>query len=96
MLIYQKEKGLFQINGFLKLKETDGNVAEDTKQKARLVLKGCLQRKGLDNQEVYAPVARLTTVSITQANLCKKCVFALKSGFFRQFRSHRQTEKIAV
>lgn len=38
-----------------------GNV---DRYKARLVVKGCSQRKGFDYGEVYAPVARLTTVRI--------------------------------
>ena len=37
----------------------DGNI---DKHKGRLVIKGCSQRKGLDYEETYAPVARFTTV----------------------------------
>ena len=37
----------------------DGNI---NKYKDRLVIKGCSQRKGLDYEETYTPVARLTTV----------------------------------
>lgn len=40
-------------------RDQDGNIE---KYKARLVIKGCSQRKGLDYQEIYAPVAHLTTV----------------------------------
>lgn len=39
-------------------RDEHGNV---DRYKARLVVKGCSQRKGLDYDEVYAPVARLTT-----------------------------------
>jgi len=37
----------------------DGDI---DRYKARLVIKGCSQRKGLDYHDTYAPVARLTTV----------------------------------
>jgi len=37
----------------------DGNI---DRYKARLVIKGCSQRKGLDYHDTYAPVARLITV----------------------------------
>lgn len=38
---------------------SDGGI---DRYKARLVVKGCSQRPGVDFQETYAPVARLTTV----------------------------------
>lgn len=40
-------------------RDKDGNI---DKYKARLVVKGCSKRRGLDYEETYAPVARLTTV----------------------------------
>lgn len=40
-------------------RDQNGNIE---KYKARLVIKGCSQRKGLDYDETYAPVARLTTL----------------------------------
>lgn len=41
------------------------NEEEDfDRYKARLVIKGCSQRKDFDYTETYAPVARLTTVRV--------------------------------
>ncbi|KAI4312237.1 hypothetical protein MLD38_037072 [Melastoma candidum] len=40
-------------------KDSDG---KDVKHKARLVAKGYVQRRGIDFEEVFAPVARLDTV----------------------------------
>jgi hypothetical protein len=45
-------------------KDPDGNVV---KHKARLVVKGYAQRKGVDFDEVFAPVARMETVRILLA-----------------------------
>lgn len=45
-------------------KDPNGKVA---KHKARLVAKGYVQRKGLDYDEVFAPVARLETVRLLAA-----------------------------
>lgn len=39
----------------------DGNV---NRYKARLVIKGCSQKRGIDYHETYAPVARLSTVRV--------------------------------
>lgn len=53
-------------------RNNDGGIE---RYKARLVIKGCAQRKGFDYEETYAPVARLTTLRvllsiINQKNLC--------------------------
>ncbi|KAD4586296.1 hypothetical protein E3N88_23897 [Mikania micrantha] len=45
-------------------KDANGHV---TKCKARLVAKGYVQRKGIDFEEVYAPVARMETIRLLLA-----------------------------
>lgn len=40
-------------------KDSSGNI---TRYKARLVIKGCAQRKGLDYTETFAPVVRYTSI----------------------------------
>lgn len=47
----------------------DGTVL---KYKARLVAKGFLQRKGVDFTEVFAPVARLSTIRLVVAVSCAR------------------------
>lgn len=46
--------------------------------KARLVAKGCSQTKGVDYNEVYAPVARLTTVRILISIINKMNYFTVQ------------------
>ncbi|KAI3742955.1 hypothetical protein L1987_60654 [Smallanthus sonchifolius] len=50
-------------------KDADGKV---TKCKARLVAKGYVQRKGIDFDEVFAPVARLETIRLLLAIAAKE------------------------
>ncbi|KAF6212808.1 hypothetical protein GE061_010517 [Apolygus lucorum] len=65
------------------------NIKEDgvneVRYKARLVVKGCGQRKGFDYEETYSPVARLTTVrtlmSVINAENLKTCQLDTKNAF---------------
>ncbi|KAJ9560132.1 hypothetical protein OSB04_005292 [Centaurea solstitialis] len=50
-------------------KDAKGNI---TKHKARLVAKGYVQRKGVDFDEVFAPVARLETIRVLLALAAKE------------------------
>jgi len=44
--------------------------------KARLVIKGCFQRKGFEYEEIYAPVARLTAIKTLLAIILQEDLFA--------------------
>ncbi|KAL8089642.1 hypothetical protein AgCh_039213 [Apium graveolens] len=50
-------------------KDSEGNVV---KHKARLVAKGYVQTKGIDYEEVFAPVARMETIRLILALSAKK------------------------
>uniref|UniRef100_A0A251VAV7 Putative zinc finger, CCHC-type n=1 Tax=Helianthus annuus TaxID=4232 RepID=A0A251VAV7_HELAN len=50
-------------------KDADGKI---TKHKARIVAKGYVQRKGVDFEEVFAPVARLETIRLILAIAAKE------------------------
>lgn len=50
-------------------KDSEGNLV---KHKARLVAKGYVQRKGIDYNEVFAPVARLETIRLLLALSAKE------------------------
>jgi hypothetical protein len=49
---------------------------EVDRYKARLVVKGCAQKKGFDYTETYAPVARLTTVRTLLSVINKENLYA--------------------
>jgi len=42
-----------------------------SKHKARLISRGFMQKYGIDNNEVFAPVARIETVRLVVAIACK-------------------------
>jgi len=52
------------------------NEGRQEHYKARLVIKGCSQRKGFDYEEIYAPVARLTTIRTLLAIILEEDLFA--------------------
>lgn len=54
-------------------KDGDGNPE---RYKARLVVKGCSQKLGIDYTEVYAPVARLTTVRTLMSVINEENLYA--------------------
>jgi len=63
-------------------KNSDGEV---TKHKARLVAKGYVQKKGIDFDEVFAPVARLDTVRLLlamAANRVGRCTILMLNQLF--------------
>ncbi|KAD6453893.1 hypothetical protein E3N88_08599 [Mikania micrantha] len=52
----------------LLLKDANGNI---TRHKARLVAKGYVQKKGIDFEEAFAPVARIETIRLILAMAAK-------------------------
>ena len=55
-----------------------------TRYKARLVVKGFLQKAGLDYKETYSPVAKLTTIRVI-----------LAFGLHHDFKFHQLNTKTA-
>lgn len=49
-------------------KDNDGNI---TRRKARLVVKGCSQRPGIDYKEVFAPVVRYSSILVMKWTLTR-------------------------
>ena len=63
------KKNKIDIKRVFKVKlNSDGQVS---KHKARLVARGFLQNQGIDYNEVFAPVARIETVTLVIAIACK-------------------------
>ena len=67
---------------FVLKQDGDGNI---DRYRARLVVKGCSQTKGIDFDETYAPVARMSTVRIFLCLINKENMFVnqldVKSAF---------------
>ena len=63
------KKNKIDIKRVFKVKlNSDGQVS---KHKARFVARGFLQNQGIDYNEVFAPVARIETVTLVIAIACK-------------------------
>ena len=53
--------------------KSDGTIEQ---HKARLAIQGCRQQKGIDYEEAFAPMAKMTTVrSILAIAAMKGCMF---------------------
>lgn len=75
-----------------KLKEdVDGNIS---RYKARLVIKGCSQKKGFDYEETFAPVARLLTVRTMLSVINKQELYAKQLDVKNAFLHGNLTEEI--
>ena len=59
----------------------EGENGNPVKYKARLVVKGFLQKPGMDYHEIYAPVAKQTTIrTVLAVGIQKGCYFHKKSS----------------
>lgn len=65
-----QSKWIFKIK-----RNEDGHIE---RYKARLVVKGCSQRKDFDYKETYAPVTRLTTIRVLLSLINKRKLFAVQ------------------
>jgi len=62
--------------------------------KARLIIKGCSQRKGFDYKEIYAPVAKLTTIRTLLAIILEEDLFAYQMDVKNAFLHGTLKEEI--
>lgn len=74
-------------------KDEKGNIC---KHKARLVARGFLQQKGLDYEETWAPVARLSTVRTFIAVINNKNLMAQQMDVKSAFLHGAITEDIYI
>lgn len=72
-------------------RDAEGEVE---KFKARLVIKGCSQKKGFDYNETYAPVARLTTLRILLSVVNNKSLYCQQLDVNNAFLNGDLTEEI--
>ena len=56
--------------------------------KARLIAKGYSQQYGMDYEETFVPVAKMTNVRALIAVVCKLLVFLMILGMFASSRRH--------
>lgn len=74
-------------------RDKDGKIH---RYKARLVIKGCAQRKGYDYEETYAPVAHLTTLKTLLSVINKEDLQAYQMDIKNAFLQGELKEDIYI
>ena len=71
-------------------------IKNDDVVKARLVVKGCSQKAGIDNFETNAPVARLTSLKILLAIICQENLYTYQLDIKNAFLQGKLQDEVYI